>query len=187
MAPLDTTSCWARRAVSSGGACHLQVAGGGTRLDQPHQPSVEQHQRWRVPIPFIHWFVQVGRGRKEESRKYWLNFCNVNRDQRWNLAFSAEVFSEGNVEMSGTSSAKSHWYCELSLLGAKLWWWLGFWSPSSKLVGNCQHWLWLFEHYTTSKLQTTWHHLTTAQSFVCIYRQMTYQPLCSSGNAPLED
>ena len=28
---------------------------------------------------------------------------------------------------------------------------------------------------------------TAEQSFVCIYRQMTYQPLCSSGTAPLED
>lgn len=86
---------------------------------------------------------------------FWL--CNVHRDQRWNLTFRAEVFSEEDVEMSGTFSAKSHCYCELSLLGAKLRWWVGFWSPSSELVGNCQHWL--FEHYITSKL-CTWHHLT---------------------------
>ena len=154
--------CWARRRVSSGGAS-VTFKWWEEEPDTSRLLGITRDGEF----PFQSFIglckCKVCRGREKVLAQriysifYYFNVCNVHWDQRWNLTFRAEVFSEEDVEMSGTFSAKSHCYCELSLLGAKLRWWVGFWSPSSELVGNCQHWL--FEHYITSKL-CTWHHLT---------------------------
>ena len=47
--------------------------------------------------------------------------------------------------------------------------------------------IWTLHYKQTMYMAPSHCVLCTAQSFVCIYRQMTYQPLCSSGTAPLED
>ena len=188
MAPLDATSCWVLGQTASQqrrSFCHLQVVGGGTR----HQPSVGHHKRWRVSIPVIHWFVQVCRG--------WERVLA----QRIPFIFDFAMYIEIKDEISHSVQRFSvkcgcvwHLFSEVPLLLRAV-------SAGGEVA--VMSWLLVTKLRTCGKLSTliiwTLHYkqtmymapshcvLCTAQSFVCIYRQMTYQPLCSSGTAPLED
>ena len=155
MARLDATSCWARRLVSSGGSS-VTFKWWEEEPDTSRLLGITRDGEF----PFQS-FIGLCKCAGDE-REYWLKgyllFLTLQCTSRSKM--KSHIPCRGfqwNVDVSGTFSAKSHCYCELSLLGAKLRWWVGFWSPSSELVGNCQHWL--FEHYITSKL-CTWHHLT---------------------------
>ena len=99
MAPLDATSCWARRLVSSGGAS-VTFKWWEEEPDTSRLLGITRDREF----PFQSFIglckCKVCRGREKVLAQriysifYYFNVCNVHWDQRWNLTFRAEVFSE---------------------------------------------------------------------------------------------